>query len=307
MKSKRAEGYVSTCVMIVIICMLLSVFVTFAVAVNTVKTVKRNSRVVLDSFVMQNSIEIYNSIKQGNNKTDGIDAAEYREALTEFCTLEKRGYCYYNYDSDGNPNYTTPDTTYERSAPTGFTKPAEPTETKAYTTWWQYEYKNNAFEKVYYGIGINPWLRKETLPATGATATQNGSSWTMKSGYGLSLYDCNVMIGITGYESPAYGSGFTVPQYSYALFPEYNYQNAAGKITTLQSKSIGNYRFWIFPNAGNVENVHYTPVWYPDGKYSVKVVKSDAWTPMGMLVSEDVISNITLSGNMYDDWYVGRK
>lgn len=62
MKSKRAEGYVSTCVMIVIICMLLSVFVTFAVAVNTVKTVKRNSRVVLDSFVMQNSIEIYNSI-----------------------------------------------------------------------------------------------------------------------------------------------------------------------------------------------------------------------------------------------------
>ena len=110
MKSKRAEGYVSTCVMIVIICMLLSVFVTFAVAVNTVKTVKRNSRVVLDSFVMQNSIEIYNSIKQGNNKTDGIDAAEYREALTEFCTLEKRGYCYYNYDSDGDLNYyiTTP-------------------------------------------------------------------------------------------------------------------------------------------------------------------------------------------------------
>ena len=105
MKSKRAEGYVSTCVMIVIICMLLSVFVTFAVAVNTVKTVKRNSRVMLDSFVMQNSFEIYNSIKQGNNKTDGIDAAEYREALTEFCTLEKRGYCYYNYDSDGDLNY----------------------------------------------------------------------------------------------------------------------------------------------------------------------------------------------------------
>ena len=204
-------------------------------------------------------------------------------------------------------SYTTPDTTYERSAPTGFTKPADPTETKAYTTWWQYEYKNNNFEKVYYGIGINPWLRKETLPATGATATQSGSGWTMKSGYGLSLYDCNVMTSVSGYETPAYGSGFTVPQYSYALFPEYNYQNAAGKITTLQSKIIGNYSFWIFPNVGNVENVHYTPVWYPDGKYSVKVVKSDAWTPMGMLMSEDVISNITLSGNMYDDWYVGRK
>ena len=51
MRNKKGEGYVSTCVMIVVICMLLSVFVTFAVAVNTVKTVERNSRVVLDSFV----------------------------------------------------------------------------------------------------------------------------------------------------------------------------------------------------------------------------------------------------------------
>ena len=28
---------------------------------------------------------------------------------------------------------------------------------------------------------------------------------------------------------------------------------------------------------------------------------------MGMLSCKDVISNITLSGNMYDDWYIGRK
>lgn len=33
----------------------------FAVSVNTVKTVQRNSRVVLDSFVMKNSIVIYDS------------------------------------------------------------------------------------------------------------------------------------------------------------------------------------------------------------------------------------------------------
>lgn len=89
MKNKKGEGYVSTCVMIVVICMLLSVFVTFAVAVNTVKTVERNSRVVLDSFVMQNSIEIYDSIKQGNNETNEIDADEYREALSDryYCPI----------------------------------------------------------------------------------------------------------------------------------------------------------------------------------------------------------------------------
>ena len=110
MKNKKGEGYVSACVMIIVICMLMSVFVTFAVAVNTVKTVKRNSRVVLDSFVMQNSIEIYDSIKQGNNKTNEIDAGEYVDALSDFCTLERQGFCYYNYDSDGEINYyiTTP-------------------------------------------------------------------------------------------------------------------------------------------------------------------------------------------------------
>lgn len=105
MRNKKGEGYVPTCVMIVVICMLLSVFVTFAVAVNTVKTVERNSRVVLDSFVMQNSIEIYDSIKQGNNETNEIEADEYREALSDFCTLEKTGDLFYNYDSDRDLNY----------------------------------------------------------------------------------------------------------------------------------------------------------------------------------------------------------
>lgn len=105
MKSKRAEGYVSTCVMIVIICMLLSVFVTFAVAVNTVKTVKRNSRVVLDSFVMKNSIDIYDSVKNGNNCTAEIDEDMYTEDLCEFCTFEKNGEFLYAYTGDGKLKY----------------------------------------------------------------------------------------------------------------------------------------------------------------------------------------------------------
>ena len=69
--SKRAEGHVWPCVLIVIVCMILSVFVMFADAVNVTKQTERNSRVVLDNYVMQNSIAIYNSIKQGNdNNTD---------------------------------------------------------------------------------------------------------------------------------------------------------------------------------------------------------------------------------------------
>lgn len=203
--------------------------------------------------------------------------------------------------------YSTPDTQYEREAPAGFTKPTEPESTKAYTTWWQYEYKNNAFKKVNYGIGIYKGGKKQATPATGATATQNGSSYTMKSGYGISVMDCSVMQGVEGYESPEYGSGYTVPQYAYSLFPEYGYKYGTNTVTTMKTKPEGRYLHWAFPAIGNVENVHYTPVWYPDGKYTVVVVQSDAWTPMGMLSCKDVIDSITLSGNMYEDWYIGRK
>lgn len=203
--------------------------------------------------------------------------------------------------------YNTPDTTYEREAPSGFTKPDEPQSTKAYTTWWEYKYEDSAFKKVNYGIGIYQGFKKETTPATGATATQNGSNWTMKSGYGISVMDCSIMTSVTNYETPSYGTGFTVPQYAYSLFPEYNYQNASGKITTMKTKAENYMSHWVFPKIGDADNVHYTPVWYPDGKYSVVIVQSDAWTPMGMLSCKDVISNITLSGNMYDDWYIGRK
>ena len=98
----RAEGYVRPCVMIVITCMLLSVFITFAEAVSVVKQTERNSRVVLDNYVMLNSIQIYNSIKTGNDKNPYLDSASYTDSLADFCTFAEEGGYLYNYDRDGN-------------------------------------------------------------------------------------------------------------------------------------------------------------------------------------------------------------
>ena len=36
MRNKRGDGYITTCVMVVIICMLVAVFVTFTTAVSVV-------------------------------------------------------------------------------------------------------------------------------------------------------------------------------------------------------------------------------------------------------------------------------
>ena len=102
---KKGEAHIKNCVMIVAVCMLLSVFLTFAFAVNIVRQTERNSRVVLDNYVMTDAISIYNSVKQGEDTDETLSAERYRAALADFCTLEKNGKYYYNYAADGSVQY----------------------------------------------------------------------------------------------------------------------------------------------------------------------------------------------------------
>lgn len=198
----------------------------------------------------------------------------------------------------------TPDTQFESSAPSGFTTPAAPTASSGNATWWEYLYENGAFIKKNYGIGIYNAYEKEITPATGSTAVQNGSDWTMKSGYGISLKVYRCLTTITGYTCPNY-SAYTSIQYAYATFPEYNYSSDYGKTRTLMI--IGNGMHWGFRANGNYGNVHFTPLWYPDGGYTVKAVKRDCWTPSGMLTASVVTNTITIKDSAYDDWFVGQK
>lgn len=105
LKNKRGEGYVQVCVLIIVICMILSVFVTFASAVNVVRLTERNSKTVLESYLMKNSIEIYDSIKQGNNDADSMNANVYISDLSDFCTFVKIGNYYYHKDESGRTEY----------------------------------------------------------------------------------------------------------------------------------------------------------------------------------------------------------
>lgn len=104
-KNKRGEGYIQVCVLIIVLCMILSVFVTFASAVNVVRLVERNSKTVLESYLTKNSIVIYNSIKQGNNDADSLNANEFISDLASFCTFEKSGNAYYHRDANGRLEY----------------------------------------------------------------------------------------------------------------------------------------------------------------------------------------------------------
>ena len=105
LKSRRGEGYIFPCLMIVVVCMILSVLIFFATSVSLVRITEKNSRIVLDSYVMQNSIQIYNSIKQGNDYTEVLDRNEYINALCDFSSLAKIGSSLYSYNDDGSLKY----------------------------------------------------------------------------------------------------------------------------------------------------------------------------------------------------------
>lgn len=109
-RNKRGEGYIQVCVLIIVICMILSVFVTFASAVNVVRLTERNTKTVLESYVTKNSIEIYNAIKQGDNTVNSLTSSLFVSDLTKFCTFVKSGSLLYHYGADGKADYyiTTP-------------------------------------------------------------------------------------------------------------------------------------------------------------------------------------------------------
>lgn len=104
-KNRCGDGYISICAAVIILCMLISIFIAFASAVNIVKQTKRNSLVVLDSFVIKNSIAIYNSVKQGNDLTSAVNTDEYISSFSSYNSLDLSGNLLYCYNEDGDELY----------------------------------------------------------------------------------------------------------------------------------------------------------------------------------------------------------
>lgn len=105
MQTKRGEGYVSVCVAVVIFCMLLSAMVTFCTTVSLVRVIKRNSQIVLDNYVMQNAIAIYDAVKKGKDTVGTVEADPYIVQLQEYNCLDFDGNLLYCCGADGKQRY----------------------------------------------------------------------------------------------------------------------------------------------------------------------------------------------------------
>lgn len=195
----------------------------------------------------------------------------------------------------------TPDTQFEKKGPSGFSIPADTSTRGTACEWWEYVYENGKFVQKQYYTGLTSYSIK-IEPKNTQTATKSGSTWYMNSGYAITMSLNNGTTASKSGFSTAPANSYTLPQYGIAYFPEYSYSKDSGKITTLVL-SGGK---WIFSATGSYGNVHFTPLWYPDGNYIVRVELSDMWTPAGMMRNEYKSNRIFIKDSAYDDWYVGR-
>ncbi len=166
-------------------------------------------------------------------------------------------------------------------------------------SWSVWEWVNNDFKLETYGIKFEP-----IIVLYGASL--NSSS--MKSGYGFGFFSTSDITPDSNYNQPSADS-YTIAQNGAVFFPEFSYSSSIGmyrSLTFIEQNSV-----FVFAEnpysinsqgSQNFSQLHYVPLYFPNGEYAVKSLIYDVWTPAGMIASTTT-STITIDGNVYDDWY----
>lgn len=198
----------------------------------------------------------------------------------------------------------TPDTDYEAEKPVGWSQATKPTAYATQATWSEWVYTAGSFQKKTYGMKITQNTVKLTPDSSSPSAELANGVWKIRSGYGLTASYTPSYSSVSGTLMPP-STAYTAVQRGYMQFPEFRYTVITGQYRTLQ-KVGGIFQFVANPAAGG-GRVHFIPVWYPDGSYQASGYVYDCWTPAGMIAARLDTNRLTVSGSLYDDWYVGRE
>ena len=202
------------------------------------------------------------------------------------------------------PDRRTPDASFELDPPADYTKSTYKTNNNKQLSWSVWEWNGGFVEKTY---SAKLTVKAELTPdATAVWSKYNNARklWTTRSGYGLNTA---VTVSLTGVDDDMFAGNAKVNAY----YPEFNYSTAAGKSNMLllgsENESGYSASFTFDSNTDTISGnkMHVTPVWFPDGEYSVKYEVYDIWTPAGMLTS-NTYAIINIEGSMYDDYYTQR-
>ncbi|MGL4790624.1 MAG: hypothetical protein ACRCW1_04360 [Anaerotignaceae bacterium] len=120
------------------------------------------------------------------------------------------------------------------------------------------------------------------------------SETIMKSGYGI-----NQLVATTVDTNQK--TAVTFSQNAVSYFPEFGYETywrlldrVGNGVFTFKENSYSTYK----------NRTHFTPVWFPDGKYEVNTWVIDSWSPAGML-SLNLTDKLNISGSLWEDWHIG--
>lgn len=113
----------------------------------------------------------------------------------------------------------------------------------------------------------------------------------MKSGYGINE---SVTASVSG------NGAHTELQNAVTYFPEFKYKTYW---RLLEKTSRNTFEFKENEYSTYNNRTHFSPLWYPDGAYTVYTWALDCWTPAGML-SMNLTDAVTIDGNVYDDWHI---
>jgi hypothetical protein len=128
--------------------------------------------------------------------------------------------------------------------------------------------------------------------------TANGKQ--MRSGYGVKV---NVASSL---KSSAPSSYIATAQTAVTYFPEFTYKTYWRLLDLTADGDSSTFAFRNNIYSTYNRKVHFTPLWFPDGKYTAYIYLEDAWTPAGML-SMNLNDYVMIKGNVYDDWHIGPK
>ena len=123
------------------------------------------------------------------------------------------------------------------------------------------------------------------------------SDSTMKSGYGVNQV-------VTARVNSSQRSATTALHNAVSYFPEFNYESFWRLLDRISISSSSS-RLEFQKNEYSTYNrrTHFTPIWYPDGSYTVNTWVIDCWTPAGML-SVNLTDSLNIRGNLWDDWHI---
>jgi hypothetical protein len=103
--SKAGMSHVKTAVLVLVMAMVFSAVFLYTSIMTIVQASRDQTQRVLDDFVMHNSIEIFDRLKNGDDLSEELDELFYKSEIFSAFSLDISGDCLYAVSDQGGVEY----------------------------------------------------------------------------------------------------------------------------------------------------------------------------------------------------------